>query len=255
MVRLVWSNQTQITLQAIEHMLQEMGGAPFKITSDNPKCFSIEASDYEPLLNPCFERFAAYYQIIIECLPPAGPEKKGKVERMIPFVRRLYESHGSRWEGIEESQKFLDRKVQIANERCHGTTRKKPIVQFIELEVAKLKALPCIAYSPEEVLTATVRPDGHVRFDNKYYSLPEELIGKEVMLLASNTQITLYHCGQLIEVHPRIPADDVRSKSTKEHHKKPWERAMMDHSIYRKRAQSIGGTYSGELVRYWPLLQ
>ena len=105
MVRLVWSNETKLTLLTIESMLREMGGAPLRITSDNPKCFSITASLYEPILNPAFERMAGHYGIRIECLPPADPQKKGKVERMMPFVRRLYEAHGDEWHGIEESRR------------------------------------------------------------------------------------------------------------------------------------------------------
>jgi hypothetical protein len=71
--------------------------------------------------------------------------------------------------------------------------------------------------------------------------LPENLIGESVMVLGSRTEISIYHQGKLIEVHSRIPAEDsLRSKSTKEHHKKPWERAMNDHSLYRKSAQAIG---------------
>jgi transposase len=241
MVRLVWSNSAEITLQAIESMLQEIGGTPFKMTSDNPKCFSLEASRYEPILNPALERFASYYKFLIECLPPADPEKKGKVERMMPFVRRLYEGHGTEWKGTEESQTYLNRKLVMANERIHGTTRKKPIDQLINIEVTQLKPLPPMAYSPEEILEVKVRADGHVRFNNKYYSLPENLIRESVMILASQKEISIYHKGKLIEVHPRISSENcLHSKSTKEHHKKPWERAMNDHSLYRTRAQAIG---------------
>lgn len=241
MVRLVWSNETKVTLQAIESMLQEMGGAPFKITSDNPKCFALEASKYEPILNPAFERFASYYGTLIECLPPADPQKKGKVERLMPFVRRLYESHGAEWKGIEESQSFINKKVDLANQRVHGTTRLKPVEQFLNLEVVMLKNLPALAYSPEEVIDAKVRRDGHVRFSNKYYSLPESFINQSVTILASQTQVSIYHKGKLIEVHPRIAQENyLQSKSTKEHHKKPWERSMENHSMYRTRAQAIG---------------
>jgi transposase len=63
MVRLVLSNSLETTIDAIESMLREMGGTPIKITSDNPKCFALEASQYEPLLNPGFELFAAHYGI------------------------------------------------------------------------------------------------------------------------------------------------------------------------------------------------
>ncbi|MGK5083729.1 IS21 family transposase [Bdellovibrionota bacterium FG-1] len=241
MVRLVWTNETRLTLTAIEDMLREIGGVPERVTSDNPKCFALEASRYEPLLNPAFERMAGHYGMRIECLPPADPQKKGKVERLMPYVRRLYEAHGEAWHGIDESQAYLDRKVALANERMHGTTRMKPLEQLLQVEAAHLKPLPALAYAPEEVSDGKVRRDGHVRFDSKYYSLDESFIGKTVLILASASQVSLYHEGKLAEVHERIPVNDPsRSKSTKPHHLKPWEREMKDGSLYRRRAQALG---------------
>lgn len=241
MVRLVWTNETKITLRAIESMFQEIGGVPSRLTSDNPKCFSLEASNYEPLLNPSFERFANHYGTRIECLPPADPEKKGKVERMMSYVRRLYEAHGNEWSGTEESQNYINKKLVLANERIHGTTRVKPIEQLLNIEVGQLKALPSLAYEIEDIAEGTVRRDGHVRFNHKYYSLEERFIGSEVFIIANQMTVSIYHDGKLLEVHNRIPATDaLRSKSTKSHHRKPWERELENGSQYRMRAGKIG---------------
>jgi Integrase core domain len=241
MVRLVWTNETRVTLQAMESMFQEIGGVPERVTSDNPKCFALEASRYEPLLNPALERMAAHYGTRIECLPPADPEKKGKVERLMPYVRRLYEAHGADWSGIEESQAYLNAKCALANERVHGTTRKKPLEQFLQTEAAQLRPLPALAYEPEESTEAKVRRDGHVRFDSKYYSLEEKLIGATVLILANSAQVCIYHEGRLVETHERIPVSDPsRSKSTKPHHLKPWERELQNGSLYRTRAGKLG---------------
>ena len=239
MVRLVWTNDVATTLEAIGSMLAELGGSPKKITSDNPKCFALEASDYEPILNPAFERFADHYGFIIECLPPRDPQKKGKVERMMSFVRRLYEAHGQEWLGLAESQHYIDRKVAIANDRRHGTTQRKPIEDLLQVEVNFLKPLPAVAYQVEEFAEGVVRKDGHVRFKNKYYSLEEKFIGEEVFMIGSETQVTIYHKGQLVELHERLK-DPHMSKQTKPHHLKPWEQAMGEGSAYRKRARSLG---------------
>lgn len=238
-VRLVWSNDIPTTMSSIESMLREIGGVPDRVTSDNPKCFAIEASRYEPLLNPAFERLAAHYGFRIECLPPADPEKKGKVERPMSYVRRLYQAHGDVWRGLEESQAYLDQKLVIANQRKHGTTREQPILQFKTIEAAALRALPALAYEPETFSSGTVRRDGHVRFENKYYSLPEIFTGKKVILLGGKTHVSIYYDGKLIETHERV-TDPYRSKSTKPEHLKPWEREMLDDSIYRRRAAAIG---------------
>ncbi len=250
MVRLVWSNDVPTTLTAIESMLREIGGVPARVTSDNPKCFALEASRYEPLLNPAFERMASHYGMTIECLPPGDPEKKGKVERLMPFVRRLYEAHGPAWLGLEESQLYLDRKLEIANLRKHGTTRMKPIEQLLSIEVQALKALPALAYEPEDVGEGPVRRDGHVRFDSKYYSVDEAYIGKSVLILANRTRVSLYCEGKLIETHERIPVNDPsRSKSTKPHHLKPWERELKNDSLYRRRAAALGPDVENVVVK------
>jgi transposase len=239
MVRLVWSNDVPTTLNVLGSMFEELGGIPTRITSDNPKCFVLEASRYEPILNPAYERFAAHYGTRIECLPPRDPQKKGKVERPMPYVRRLYEAHGSSWNGIEESQSYMDKKVSIANERKHGTTARRPIDDLLVTEVLTLKPLPPLAYEIEEFHEGTVRGDGHVRFRGKYYSVDEKFIKKEVVVLGSSKQVSIYHRGHLIEVHDRL-TDDYRSKSTKSHHLKPWEQAMQEDSHYRTRAASLG---------------
>lgn len=239
MVRLVWTNDVATTLDAIESMFQELGGVPGKITSDNPKCFSLEASKYEPILNPAFERFSAHYGVSIECLPPAEPKKKGKVERMMPFVRRLYEAHGADWRGIEQSQSYLDKKIELANLRRHGSTLRRPVDDFTAVEKAQFKALPPLAFAREEYATTSCRQDGHVRFGNKYYSVDEKFIGEDLFVIANREQVTIYHAGKPVEVHERL-VDAYRTKQTKPHHRKPWERAMEDGSIYRERAAEIG---------------
>jgi transposase len=239
LVRLVWTMDTPTTLGAIESMLRQLGGVPFKITIDNPKCMALEACPYEPLLNPAVERFAAHYGVRIECLPPADPQKKGKVERPMPYCRRLYEAHGEAWQGIEESQAYLDRKLILANQRRHGTTMKRPQDVFVQEEAPALQPLPALAYEIEQFHEGVVRQDGHVRFANKYYSVEEKHKGKSVVVLGGAQQVSIYHQGQLLEVHARI-TDPYQSKSTKPEHLKPWERAMRDDSMYRKRAAALG---------------
>jgi hypothetical protein len=238
MVRLVWSNDVATTVLALESMLQEIGGVPARITSDNPKCFALKADKYEPLLNPVLERWSAHYGLCLECLPPADPKKKGKVERMMPYGRRLYEAHGD-WQGLEESQAYMNKKVAIANERKHGTTSLKPIDVFNKIEKEKLKPLPALAYELEEYHEGEVRADGYVRFRNKFYSVGDEHVGQEVVVLGGKTQVSIYMKGKLFEVHDRINNPYI-AKSTKAHHLKPHERVMQDGSFYIKRAERIG---------------
>jgi len=239
MIRLVFSVDTATTLRVMGSMFEELGGVPGRVTSDNPKCFALEASKYEPLLNPAYERFAAHYGIVIECLPPRDPEKKGKVERLMPYGRRLYEAHGDEWKGLEESQEYMNKKLLLANARKHGTTLRRPVDVFVQEEKNRLKNLPAMAYEIEQYHDGIVRQDGHVRFDSKYYSLDEQYKGKTVSVLGDSKMVSIYYQGKLLEVHARV-LDANQTKSTKPQHLKPWERSMLDDSLYRKRAAKLG---------------
>jgi hypothetical protein len=246
-VRLVWSNSVEETMAAIESIFNELGGVPQRIISDNPKCFATTASKYEAILNPAMERFASYYGVILECLPPYDPEKKGKIERLVPYIRRLFEAHGDKWNGLENAQKYLDKKVEIANERVHGTTRLKPIDIFLAEECPVLKPLPKTIYEREEYSEAKVRRDGHVRFANKYYSLEEQYIGKDVTIIANKNQLSIFYNGKMIESHNRI-TNPYQSKATKELHLREEFRNLEDNRPLLEKAKKIGPNVE-ELVK------
>ena len=239
LVRLVWTMDAETTLRALEDMLRELGGVPRKVTIDNPKCIALEASRYEPVLNPVAERFAHHYGFFFECLPPAEPQMKGKVERQVPFVRRLRQSRDGQWENLAVEEAHLRKKLGIANEQLHGTTRRRPKEVFADEERATLKDLPAVAYEIERYHEGIARKDGYVRFDNKYYCAGDGFVGKPIAVIADSKQVALYHDGKLLEVHPRIKDPRVM-KAVKPHQLKPWERTIQDGAIYCERAAQIG---------------
>jgi hypothetical protein len=240
MVRLVWTNDVTTTCTAIESMMQELGGVPRRITSDNPKCFAIKADRHDPILNPAFSRFAAHLKFVIECLPPREPKKKGKVERMVPFARRLFEAYPEAFVSLEHAQAHMNRKVGIANERKHGTTCEKPIEAYLSREAGRLKPLPAVSYEREEVAYPKVRRDGYARFANKYYALADHWQGKEVVVVATATQLSIYGAGQLLEIYDRLSHDTPQTHATKDHLKKPWQKLEEQNAGYLALARKIG---------------
>lgn len=245
-VRLMTSCTVEHTLAALSSMYEELGGVPVRTVTDNPKVFSLLADPYEALLNPVAERFASHYGTVLECLPPKTPQLKGKVERQVPFIRRLFESHGE-WVSLEESGDFLSRKLELANAGKHGTTGEAPAERFMGKEQEALKPLPITPYQREEYHSGTVRRDGHVRFRGKYYSVEARFIGKEVVVLGTSSQVSIYHQGTLLEVHARCGHGV--EHATKQHHLTPWERSMADDSLLRLRGRRLGPAVEEMVVR------
>lgn len=244
-VRLVWRMDVKTTLRAVESMFRELGGVPKKITIDNPKCISLSASYYEPLLNPVAERFAGHYGFFWECLPPKAPQMKGHVETQVPYMRRLMQARNGVWEGLEADEAYLRGKVELANGKPHGTTRRRPIEVWEAEERSALKALPALDYAMEQYSEGLVRRDGYVRFDNRYYAVGAGLTGKLVTIIADARQVTIYRESKLLEVYERS-RDPRQMKVAKRHHLKPWEQTLGDSGFYVERAGRLGPN-----VRAW----
>ena len=229
----------QHTLSALAEMYEVIGGVPRRTTSDNPKVFALKADRYEPVIHPIYERFASHYGTIIECLTPRTPQQKGKVERSIPYIRRLLEAFPGDKSDVAAIQAYLDRKLTLANERSHGATRERPVDRWRNEEQQTLKTLPALPYDMEHYHQGQVRRDGHVRFLGKYYSVSEEFITKDVVVLGNSRQVAIYHENRLIETHERV-LDRNRTKSTKSHHRKPWELVCDNHEGLTEQAFKIG---------------
>lgn len=239
MARVVEKLDFETTVEILMSMFEELGGVPRKVTSDNPKVFVQEASKYEPFLNPAFERFAAHYGFIVEALPPSAPEKKGKVERMVPMKRRLFESYDKSKYSLADAQSHLNKKMAIANERKHGTHLQKPLDVFINEEASLLKPLPVLRYELETIMHSTVRADGYVRFANKYYRVDTRLKGEKALVIGNSSQVAIYCNGRLLEMYNRI-TDKFTTKACKDHYKESWEKTLQDHGHYIKQARGIG---------------
>lgn len=248
MVRLVWDNKTETTLRQIESMFNEMGGVPQKIISDNPKCFAVKASKYEPVLNPAFERFCDHYRTLPEILPPRTPEIKGKVERVVPYVRRLFEAYEhDDWSELSLAQEYMDYKVKIANERQHGTTKLQPVETFLTTEANELTILPSTSFELEEYHQGKVRKDGCVRFRSKHYSVGKENVGCDVFIIGNKELVQIYKDGKLLETHQRVKSP-YQNKSIKEHHLEPYEQIITNCEHYLSQALKIGPS-TQELVK------
>lgn len=242
MVRVMKKCDFAATVTAVQSMLEELGGVPRKITSDNPKVFVNLASKYEPILNAGYERFASHYGFTVEALPPSDPQKKGKVERTVQLVRRLFESYDQSQFSLETAQAHANRKLELANKRKHGTHGLRPVDVF-ESEREKLKPLPAFPYELETIVFSKVRKDGYVRFANKYYRVDRRLKNQEATVIGNTTKLSIYVGGRLLEVYDRI-LDPFTSKAIKDHYKETWEKTLEDQSHYIKQAEKLGGNVS-----------
>ncbi len=239
MVRVVESLNFSTTIEVLQSMFKELGGVPRKVTSDNPKVFVTTASRHEPVCNPGYERFATHYGFTIEALPPSDPQKKGKVERSVQYVRRLFESYDLKNYNLKSAQEHIDKKGELANMRKHGTHLQKPLEVFLNQEAPMLRPLPSLAFEIETMTYSKTRLDGYVRFENKYYRIHDQWRSQECFVIGSRTQVTIYCKGLLLDIYDRI-TDPFISKACKDCYKQDYEKTLKDHGHYILRANKLG---------------
>jgi len=222
--------------RAFEHF----NGVPSRLIIDNPKCAITRACFRDPEVQRSYGELAEGYGFLISPCPPADPQKKGRVESGVKYVK-------NRFVPLREFRSLADGNVQLmqwvmgtAGNRIHGTTRQKPLTLFAESEKHLLRPLPDV---PVQIATWTqvkLHGDCHVRFEKAFYSAPFQLVHQSLWLKATDTSVKLFHHLNLVAVHPRLRKPGARS--TVDDHLPPEVIAykMQDPQWCLKQAETVG---------------
>lgn len=181
------------------------GGVPKKIILDNAKCAIIRACYYDPEVQRAYAEYAEGYSFIISPCPPRDPQKKGRVESGVKYVKKnflpLRDFHNRFQEANRQLKKWI---LETAGNRVHGTTHEKPLTLFENTEHMLLKKLP--EHPPEKATwqKVIVHGDCHVTHLKCRYSVPYKLAKQTLWLRASETTVRLYREHELVAVHPRL---------------------------------------------------
>lgn len=178
-------------------------GVVGKLIIDNPKCAITRACFHDPEVQRSYAELAEGYGFVISPCPPRDPQKKGRVEAGVKYVKNSFLPL-RKFRSLTDANDQLSRWVlQTAGNRTHGTTHQKPLSLFAETEKHLLKRLPDV---PVQIATWTrikVHGNCHVQFEKAYYSAPFRLVRQQLWLKATDTSVKLYHDLMLVATHPR----------------------------------------------------
>ncbi len=182
---------------------ESFNGVPGKMIIDNAKCAITKACYHDPVVQRAYAECAQGYGFIISACPPYDPQKKGRVESGVKYVKNrfvpLREFRGL----VDANQQLKHWVLEEAGNRVHGSTREKPLILF-EIEQPTLKRLPDTP--PELVVWEKVKLHGdcHVQYLKCRYSASYRYVRQELWLRATETTIRLYLNHELIALHPRL---------------------------------------------------
>ena len=203
-----YSQQKEDLIDSCERTLHYIGGVPNALVTDNLKSAVTKSSKYEPVINEYFADFADHYSISVLPTRAYKPRDKSLVEGAVKIIyTRIYAKLRGRtfhtladlnqaiWAALEEHNNTLLRGRHYSRK-----------MQFTEVEMPELNALPPLKYEHKKQVFATIMKNGHVCLgpDKHYYSVPYQNIGKKVKLLYTNHRVEVYYNYERIASHDRM---------------------------------------------------
>src|SRR5699024_5949174 len=123
-----------------------------------------------------------------------SPKDKASVEGSVNIVSTwiIQGLRNMKFFSIEELNDEVWKKLDQLNNRPFQNRKGTRWSAFLEDEKFALSSLPATPYRMSEWRTAKVRPDYHISINSMFYSVPYELIGKEVDVKVSDSTIEIY---------------------------------------------------------------
>jgi hypothetical protein len=167
------------------------GGWPQQILYDNMKQVRTSGSQ----LNEAFVDFAEHYGLIIKTHRPYRPRTKGKVERLVDYVKDNFLA-GRTFESLEDlNAQAAHWRDCVANCRVHGTTGLVPAEQRSLEALTPLGSRP--PYQLSQPVRRTVTRDALVHYQGSRYSVPPAHAGQVVTVRCESGHL-LVHCGDTV---------------------------------------------------------
>lgn len=211
--------------------LEYFGGVCRVVLYDNLKSAVLERIGGAIRFNPVLLQLAAHYRFEPRPVAPARGNQKGRVERVIRFVRERFFA-GRTFTGL------ADLNAQ-ASEFCRGVAlardwpedKRRTVGAALEEERALLLPLPSEPFPCTEQVAARAGKTPYVRFDRNDYSVPHSYVRRELLVVADLDTVRVvdgtaviaeharcYSAGETIETAAHVEALVAEKAAARAHH-------------------------------------
>jgi len=199
-------DQTLETFLAGHAMAFEtLGGVPRTILYDNLKSVVLERVGDHVRFHPQLLECAGHYHFAPKPCAPYRGNEKGKVERTIQYLRHGFFA-ARRYASVDDLNRQLAEWIdRIAHARpVPGDPERRLVRIALDEERGRLLPLPEHPFGSDHVRPVASGKQPYVRFDLNDYSIPHELVGKPLTLVASESAVRLLDAaGQEAARHAR----------------------------------------------------
>ena len=176
------------TCESLVRAFAWFGGVTRQVWVDNHKAAVTAHVPGAVRFNERFKQLARHYGFVPKACRPYRPRTKGKVERLVGYVKQHFFQRYRDFESWAHLGQLLEAwLLEEADQRLHGTV-KEVVAERFERERPALMPLPAHRFDTSYVETRHVGWDAYVNVRGNRYSVPSA------------------YCGQMVTV--RISLDD-----------------------------------------------
>ena len=188
----------------LANAFETIGGVPSEILIDNASTMMdkprTERSDGK--INPKFRQLSDDFGFKINPCVRARPNTKAKVENPMRVIDEIMTYNGI-LENLEELYAKMNRITNETNSRVCQATGLPPILVF-NAEKEHLLPLPhakVCSYYKNITITAKVNTSSLFKYKGNMYSVPADMIGKNVTIEVIENSLNVYYNKKLITMH------------------------------------------------------
>ena len=216
------------TYESVVRAFEWFGGATGMVLVDNQRSAVLAHTPRGVRFNPGFKDLAGHYGFVPKACRPYRARTKGKVERMVGYVKQHFFMRYRSFESFAHLNQLLEAwLVEEADQRVHGTVKEVVSVRFAR-EAPALQELPPGRFETDYHQTRKVAWDGYIEVRGNRYSVPGDQAGKVVQIrLSLDGGLGVYADERCIARHRLCDAADGWS-SVPEHHQDLWQRLSVE---------------------------
>lgn len=207
-VRFARDQKAATTMRLLGECFEEAGGVPHVVLADRMGCLKggVVANVVVPTAE--YVRFAAHYGFRPDFCETADPESKGVVEALARYVQEDLIVPAEGWDTDADANQAAKVWCDEVNSRVHTAIAAVPADRLAE-EVAVLRPLPSLRAPLRRGEFRKVDKLSTVRFGSARYSVPRELIGNRVEVIASDGEILIEAGSRLVACHLLVAPGEV----------------------------------------------
>jgi transposase len=216
-----WSQDLPCWIGSHIRAFEYFEGLPMLVTPDNPKTGVRKACRYEPDLNPTYNDMATHYSVAILPARPRKPRDKAKVENAVQVVQRWIVAalRKRTFFTLAEVNTAIAELLVLLNNKPFRKREGTRASQFAAFDKPALRPLPADRYEIGQWRRLKVELDYHVPADGHFYSVPYQLVGKDVDIRLTASTVEIFYDGLRVASHPRSFVAD-KSTTVPEHRPK-----------------------------------